>query len=109
MTLSKPVPRFLRLVFVLLCLLVVGLVSRFVPWPGEQPQPFIPEDPPMARAFEGSSEQLQSTVVMPTLDSPMPDGKSVIWCLSFQVAWNQIKDIVHGPVPVRHARLSRSV
>ncbi len=113
MTLFKPAPRVWYLVLVLVCLLVVGLVSRFVSWPSvlrkfvsspsELAKPAIPEEPPMARAFEGDSKQLQSTVVLPTLGSPIPDGKSVIWCLSFQIAWNQIKDFVHGPVRVRNA------
>ena len=37
-------------------------------------------------AFDGSSEQLQKTIIVPTLDTPMPGGKNVIWCASFQLA-----------------------
>jgi hypothetical protein len=48
--------------------------------------------PPMS--FDGSSDQLQQTVIVPTLDSPIPEGKSAIWCVSFQLAWNRLKDDV---------------
>jgi hypothetical protein len=35
-------------------------------------------------SFDGRSDALQKTVVVPTLDTPIPKGKSVIWCASFQ-------------------------
>lgn len=51
--------------------------------------------------FSGSSKLLSRTVVVPTLDTPFPKNKNVIWCSSFQLAWNQIKDNVIGePVDV---------
>jgi len=52
------------------------------------------EAPPMA--YEGSSEDLKETVIVPTLDTPMPKGKNVIWCASFQLAWNEFRDDVIG-------------
>jgi hypothetical protein len=41
--------------------------------------------------FSGSSTQLKRTVIVPTLDTPIPAEKSAIWCLSFQLAWNELK------------------
>ncbi len=49
-----------------------------------------------AETFSGSSERLERTTVVPTLDSPMPMGRNVIWCSSFQLAWNEVKDKVLG-------------
>jgi hypothetical protein len=46
--------------------------------------------------FAGSSESLQQTVIVPTLDSPCPPNKNVIWCSSFQLAWNEVRDKVIG-------------
>jgi len=46
--------------------------------------------------FSGSSESLKQTVIVPTLDSPLPVGKNVIWCSSFQLAWNEVRDEVIG-------------
>jgi len=51
--------------------------------------------------FAGDSNALGSTAIIPTLDTPCPANKNVIWCSSFQLAWNQMKtDIFDGPVPV---------
>ena len=49
---------------------------------------------PRPLPFDGTSDQLRQTVVVPTLDTPIPDGKSAIWCVSFQLAWNRLKDDV---------------
>ena len=45
-------------------------------------------------ALENSPTALKETVVVPTLDSPMPTGKNVVWCSSFQLAWNKLKEDV---------------
>jgi hypothetical protein len=51
-----------------------------------------------------STSTLKHTVVVPTLDTPIPEGKSTIWCGSFQLAWNGLKrDIAQGPVLVHNA------
>jgi hypothetical protein len=39
------------------------------------------------------SSKLRQTVLLPTLDSPLPQGKSAIWCCSFQLAWNKLKAV----------------
>jgi len=49
-----------------------------------------------AETFAGKSEQLKQTVIVPTLDSPCPPNKNIIWCSSFQLAWNEIRDKVIG-------------
>jgi hypothetical protein len=56
--------------------------------------------------FDGTSDQLQQTVIVPTLDSPIPDGKSAIWCASFQLAWNRLRDdVVKEPIQLKNAQL----
>jgi hypothetical protein len=55
-------------------------------------------------SFDGSSDQLQHTVIVPTLDTPIPEGKNAIWCASFQIAWNKLKtDVTKGPVLIQGA------
>jgi len=49
-----------------------------------------------AATFSGDSQKLKQTVIVPTLDSPCPPGKNVIWCSSFQLAWNELRDNVIG-------------
>jgi hypothetical protein len=59
--------------------------------------------PPMS--FDGSSDRLEQTVILPTLDSPIPEGKSAIWCVSFQLAWNRLKDdVAKEPLQLTNAQ-----
>ncbi len=51
--------------------------------------------------FSGSSDSLKQTIIVPTLDSPCPQNKNVVWCSSFQLAWNRMKnDVIGAPVEV---------
>ena len=55
--------------------------------------------PDVPLAFNGSSEHLKATKVVPTLDAPIPNGMNVIWCASFQAAWKALEhDLAGGPV-----------
>jgi len=58
------------------------------------------EEPNLAKTYDGDSSGLKQTVIVPTLDTLMPKGKNVIWCSSFQIAWNELKDNIIGE-PVR--------
>ena len=44
--------------------------------------------------FAGDSSKLGRTVILPTMDTPIVPGKNNIWCSSFQLAWNEMKDVV---------------
>jgi len=46
--------------------------------------------------FSGDSQLLTQTLVVPTLDTPCSQGKNIIWCSSFQLAWNEVRDRVIG-------------
>ena len=51
--------------------------------------------------FSGSSDSLKRTTVVPTLDSTFEQNKNIIWCSSFQLAWNRMKeDVIGAPVQV---------
>jgi hypothetical protein len=51
--------------------------------------------------YSGSSADLSQTTIVPTLDTPSPNGKNIIWCSSFQLAWNELKnDVIREPVQV---------
>jgi hypothetical protein len=53
------------------------------------------------KTYDGNSTALKHTVIVPTLDTPIPRGKNVIWCSSFQIAWNELKDnIIKEPVRI---------
>lgn len=46
--------------------------------------------------FSGNSDSLKETIILPALDNPCPRNKNIIWCSSFQLAWNRMKDDVIG-------------
>ncbi|HUV39804.1 MAG TPA: hypothetical protein VMY39_09335 [Planctomycetota bacterium] len=39
--------------------------------------------------LKANADDLVATVVTPHLECPMADGKNVVWCATFQIAWNQ--------------------
>lgn len=52
------------------------------------------------------SSQLPDTVVLATLDDQLPAAKNAIWCASFQLAWDRLKnDVVKAPVEIRGAEM----
>ncbi|NLS90614.1 MAG: hypothetical protein GXX96_00330 [Planctomycetaceae bacterium] len=92
--------------FVVSLLLVGG--CGIIPWKPHLARVFHPrikgpyEPPPIA--FIGESTDLRQSVVVPTLDTPMPKDMNVIWCGTFQLAWNRLaKDILGQPPDVKGA------
>ncbi len=58
-----------------------------------------------ARATEVDSKNLKQTVVVATLDCPLPEHKNAIWCATFQIAWDKFKqDIIGEPIQVPEAQ-----
>ena len=50
------------------------------------------------------SANLEKTSIVATLDCPMPEHKNVIWCSTFQITWDKLKnDIIRDPVKVPQA------
>jgi hypothetical protein len=76
---------YLALIAALAVLVAVGIVGYQL-WRRGQPY-----RPPQV-SFEGSSADLSQTVVVPTLDTPTPAAKNVVWCGSLQIAWNRLRD-----------------
>ena len=86
----------LSLVLLPLGIAVLGIVAIFVLL---QRNPAGEISYPLS--FDGRSDRLSRTVILPTLDSPIPKGKSAIWCASFQMAWNKLKsEVAKGPIQV---------
>jgi hypothetical protein len=65
-------------------------------------------------AAEVDSNSLKQTAVVATLDCPLPEHKNAIWCSTFQMAWDRLKqDIIGEPLQIPAAqeladRLNRS-
>jgi hypothetical protein len=63
----------------------------------------------LKKSFDGPSTSLRQTFVVPTLDTPVPEGKSALWCASVQLAWDKLKnDVAKGPLEVQNAEIIAS-
>jgi hypothetical protein len=59
---------------------------------------------PLPVAVYQDSSELGRTVVVPTMDAKILKGKNVIWCASFQLAWNHLgTDVLHEPPAIANA------
>jgi hypothetical protein len=59
---------------------------------------------PQPLTFAGDAGALRNTVVVPTLDTPVPPGRNAIWCASFELAWQHLRsDVVNEPVRIAGA------
>ncbi|MDX9972632.1 MAG: hypothetical protein RBU21_06575 [FCB group bacterium] len=55
--------------------------------------------PDLAKTFDGSSRDLKSTAVVPTLDTGVQEGQNAVWCASFLAAWKSLdREIAHGEI-----------
>jgi len=63
---------------------------------------YSPYNPPPL-AFSGDSAAAKETVVVPTLNTPAPKSRNVIWCATFQMCWDELKPLV-GPIDVPGAQ-----
>lgn len=90
--------------YVLLTLLAIGAIAGFV-WlrNGEGGPPPLDTG---AFVVDGTSDQLKSTVIVPTLDTPTEPGKNVVWCSSFPLAWKKLEqNVTRGPVQLPGAQV----
>lgn len=94
-----------RLVIELLVLVALIVTGAVIYWPEslKPKKPNLRSEP--ERAIAGSSDLLKQTVVLPSLDTSIPDKKSAIWCISIQLAWNRLKnDITKESVKLRNGQ-----
>ena len=45
-----------------------------------------------------TAEHLGQTVVTADLDYPITEGRNLLWCATFQMAWNELCELARGPV-----------
>ncbi len=79
--------------------LAIAVVAYFILQPRHDYAP-----PPLT--FGGSSTALEKTIVVPTLDTPLANGKSAVWCASFQLAWKELVSLAKGPIQLSGPELA---
>ncbi len=79
----------------------------FASMPGHRNDSLLVNDPALHKttttkqAKTIDSNDLKQTSIVATLDCPMPEHQNVIWCSTFQIAWNRLKeDIIGEPIKV---------
>jgi len=76
--------------------------------PQDRIDSLLVHDPPPAKGMTIFKEPevidsvaLKQTSIIATLDSPLPKYRNVIWCSTFQMAWDKLKnDVIGEPVMV---------
>jgi hypothetical protein len=49
-------------------------------------------------AVSRRADELAHTVVTPHLDWPLGEGENVLWCATFQIAWNELSSLAGGDI-----------
>jgi len=84
--------------FLIAAVLVVGfafLSVRVFPSDGEPDHDsgFTPE-----KLLTAGADRLQATAITPHLEAPIEPGRSVLWCMTFQLVWNEVCALVGGDI-----------
>jgi hypothetical protein len=51
--------------------------------------------------YDGPSDELKATKVLPALDSPIPERNSAIWCAPFDLVCSRLADVLGEGKPIR--------
>ena len=62
--------------------------------------PFPHDDQLGEATLKVQASDLQRTAVVPTLDTPIIAGTNLIWCGTFQLAWNELGDLVDEEIHI---------
>jgi hypothetical protein len=70
--------------FLLSAAVLLGLLNVYA-WVEQRTLPKGSDlEAPETLSFDGPSQDLNNTIVVPSLERPVPDGKSALWCATFQ-------------------------
>ena len=87
-------------------LAAVTLSAVVVVWAGYSPakrahdpnEPLTHAEIAGPAAVKANADQLPGTIVTPHLEYEITSGKNVLWCATFQIAWNELCDLLGGPI-----------
>ncbi len=95
----QPKPTRLRYQHWLLFLILACVLFNVIVWyQTREPEEEKEVDEPSLPSFVGSSEKLTSTVIVPTLTTPLPDKRSIIWAATSNLAWKELHQLAGGDV-----------
>lgn len=48
--------------------------------------------------LKADADELKHTIITPHLEQDIAPGANVLWCNTFQLAWNELCDLTGGPI-----------
>ena len=54
-------------------------------------------------ALKSDVKDLKHTIITPHLKQAIPKDTNVLWCNTFQLAWNELCDLAGGPIKMENA------
>src|SRR5262249_19708062 len=95
---GRPWGRFI----LLLTLVALAAGVNLLVWKEHRPLPKGADlEAPAELSFNGSTDDLKETIFLPTLERPIPKGKSVIWCATMPMGWQELeKTVGKGPLDI---------
>ena len=67
---------------------------------GEAPTAALPAPDDNAGLLKADAAELKTTVVTPHLEAPITPGRNVLWCSTFQLAWNEMCTLGGGDLVI---------
>jgi hypothetical protein len=95
-----------HLLFAQICLTAVVLAGTPRAVGGEAPSHDAIAGEP---ALKANAEDLEHTIVTPHLEQEIPAQTNVLWCGTFQLAWNELCDLSSGSVKLEPASTTAEV
>lgn len=81
---------------------IVGCTQAFAQPKGNKPAPTHNQIAGPAYLKRNANE-LKGTIITPHLEQRITPGKNVLWCSTFQLAWNELYKLSGGPIRLKPA------
>lgn len=94
-----------RFIILLMITIIIGMlcISHVFAQPKES-KPTLTHNQIAGQAYlNTNASQLNGTIITPHLEQRIVPGKNVLWCSTFQLAWNELYKLNSGPIRLRPA------
>lgn len=82
-------------ILVICSLIALALGIHALKGPGTGQHRQTTPDKPYVKA---NANDLRTTIVTPHMEQAMTPGRNILWCSTFQLAWNELKGLAGGPL-----------
>ncbi len=100
---KKPLQHLRRYASLMLILILASLLFYLiVSWKTRDPKEVetYSLDEPSSPSFVGDSDQLKTTIIVPTLETAFPANRSAIWAATTNLAWKELHQLAGGDIVI---------